>query len=146
MKNKECNKLEQKKRKKNPSENQEFMEKRPGHGKRVQNNPKNSHVNNRINTTKVTVICRKNNTEENYKNIGNEGASPSRDTAFLLCCCASKAGTGKAAQVQQAMVLSFSLAPVNVLHLSLTFTAGEPMALQARNRDGLVRGLVRNFK
>lgn len=87
------------------------MEKRPGHGKRVQNNQqkkkKNSHVNNRINTTKVTVICRKNNTEENYKNIGNEGASPSRDTAFLLCCCTSKAGTGKAAQVQQAMVLPF---------------------------------------
>lgn len=35
------------------------MEKRPGHGKRVQNNQKNSRVNNNIIITRVTVICLK---------------------------------------------------------------------------------------
>lgn len=47
-----------KKQTKKKRKHEKSMKKRRGHGKRVQNNPKNSHVNNII-ITRVTVICLK---------------------------------------------------------------------------------------
>lgn len=59
------------------SQNQELMEKRPGHGKKVQNKRiKNSRVNNRIIT--VTVICWKNTEEKDNNEVKGINAAGKR--------------------------------------------------------------------
>lgn len=47
------------------------MKEGAGHGKRVQKNKKNTHVNNII-ITRVTVICLKNTGENEKNNVGLE--------------------------------------------------------------------------
>lgn len=66
------------------------MERRPGHGKRVQNNQKNSHVNNNNIITRVTVICLKKIQKRMIRtasmNMRGENIKPGGGKQLILLC------------------------------------------------------------